>query len=60
MRRLGYASALRKAEAMVDSGTCAICGKPVEPAEAEMDTQTGSMVHAACLEQEGQVEEHAE
>jgi len=36
---------------MVESGTCAICGKPVDPDEAEMDTETGSLAHASCIEQ---------
>jgi hypothetical protein len=37
---------------MVGSGTCAICGKPVDPDEAEVDMETGSLAHASCIEKE--------
>jgi hypothetical protein len=36
---------------MVDSGICDLCGKPVEPAKAEMDIETGNLVHVSCLKQ---------
>jgi hypothetical protein len=39
---------------MVDSGTCSICGEPVEPTNAETDMETGNLVHAACLEEKGE------
>jgi hypothetical protein len=39
---------------MVDSGTCDICGRPVDPANATMDIETGNLVHTACLKQKEQ------
>jgi hypothetical protein len=41
---------------MVDSGTCGICGEPVEAAKATTDMETGSLVHAACLAQKQRAE----
>jgi hypothetical protein len=33
---------------MADSGTCEICGEPVQPDQAELDAETGALVHADC------------
>jgi hypothetical protein len=33
---------------MVESGTCEICGEPVRPDQAELDVETGGLVHADC------------
>jgi hypothetical protein len=58
---LGYDSAPRRSEAMVDSGTCDICGKPVEPAQGtDIDMETGNLVHAACLKQKEQAAREGE
>jgi hypothetical protein len=45
---------------MVDSGACPICGKPivVDAGEtADVDMETGSLVHASCIGEERTADE---
>jgi hypothetical protein len=40
---------------MVDSGVCPICGKPIDVAAGQatdVDMDTGSLVHASCVDGE--------